>query len=138
LSDGELGEMDLSYTDLSGARMDGADLSNADLRYAILIGTDLRYADLTGTRLEGANLSDALLSYSTGLDWAICGWTDHDMLGGALIGALIGDAARYFYIEMSGTEEWLRERIAESNDERSRLVALEFVSARLAEMWGRR
>jgi uncharacterized protein YjbI with pentapeptide repeats len=141
--------------------MDNTMLQHAVLRDARLCFTDLRYADLTGAvlvranlcgailseanlehaSLDGACLEDAALGNVNGIDWASCGWTDHGAYGGMITGAVIDGESRYFFAGFAGTESDFERIIAEAfcpESRESRLVALEFVAARLAEMQGRR
>ena len=135
LSGADLREADLREGILSRSILSGADLSRADLRRADLSGADLRKTILNKAFLSGTDLREA-----AGVDWVSCGWTHHGERGRMLLGVIIDGEPRYFCGCFSGTESEILEYIASGSQElaRSRMVAIEFVAARLAEMRWRR
>ena len=140
LSDADLSGADLSDADLSGANLSRADLSRADLSGADLSGADLSGADLSGANLSRADLSGANLSGADGILRAECAWTDHGECGRTLVAVLVDGSARYFCGCFAGSEEELRSWIAKNCEalRASRMIAVDFVSARMSEMVAKR
>ena len=136
LSDANLSGADLSGADLSGADLRWADLRWADLSDADLSGADLRGANMSGADLRGADLRWANMSDAIGILRAECVWTDHGERGRTLLSVLVDSIPRYFYGCFSGTEDELRQYIASGEDAlaKSRTIAVDFCSARMAEM----
>ena len=137
----------LTRANLYGANLVGANLYGANLDGANLDGANLDGANLDGANLDGANLTRANLS-GTGLLWAECAWTDHGECGRRLMAIILMAREKTETLEareqsvtymcgcFRGTEAELRAYIAngEPGLAKSRTCAVDFVSARVAEM----
>ena len=135
---------DLRGAEISGADLRGADLSRADLRGAELSGAYLSGADLSRADLRGADLSGA----RGGLKYATVGWSGLGEEGRTWICVYLPalektdtrearEAETYYQCGcFRGTEAELRERIADGPESfrTSRMLAVDFLAARMAEM----
>jgi uncharacterized protein YjbI with pentapeptide repeats len=152
LSGANLSRANLSWADLSGADLSGADLLGANLRAANLSGADLsganlRAADLSGADLSGADLSGANLSRAN-LSWAnlsgadllvaSCAWSSHGESGRTLTVYHHKGVTTYQCGCFSGSESEILQYIStgENSLKKSRSVAVDFCTARMAEMIG--
>ena len=135
---------DLSYanlydSDLRKANLRNANLMHADLRWADLRGADLDgailiHTNLMGTDLEGANLTEVQLAgayvyRSSGINYAVCGFTGHGECGRQLLAVEINSEVILFCGCFRGNEKELRDYIEKGKEEfkESRLIALETV-----------
>lgn len=140
LRDVSLRETKLCGATLSGCNLREADLGGADLSKANLWGADLRGADLRGAEMlgadfSGADLRGANLHTSKGIPYATCTWSRNGDHGKELLGALIAGEPRYFCGDFSGSEREIEVRIdREPEYKKMRMIALDFVRSRLAEM----
>ena len=146
----------LAGANLDGANLAGANLDGANLYGANLYGANLDGANLAGANLYGANLAGASLDGARGVLQATCSWSDYGQRGRQLIAVYQfahGDKPASLVYHCGcfhGSEAELRAGIkvgkwdvADIGDiadefRRTRTLAVDFVSARIAEMLAKR
>lgn len=137
----------LSGFDLSGADLSGADLSGFDFSHANFTSVNLPYANLSGADLSGANVSHANLSHANfsgahlsstrGLQWVICGWSDHGEQRRTLICVNHGEEGWIYHCGcFRGDSDDLQDYINRSYPayKKSRMAAYDFCQRRVEEM----
>ena len=134
----DFSEMDFSDSDFIDSDFSGADFSGANFSGANFSGTYFERADFSGADFSGANFHEANFSgtYFSGADfsrtegirWADCSWHAHGECGRRLLALELPGGIKFFCGCFRGTEEGLREYIAERDPKLapSCIRALEF------------
>ncbi len=138
---------DLRGANLRCANLYSADLRGANLRCANLYNDNLRCANLYNDNLccadlSNANLSNCILISARGVIYSSCTWSDHGENGRQLLSVYHEktEITVYYCGCFIGLQEDLLDYInnGEEDLKESRLIALEFNKARMAEMLEKR